>query len=123
MAKPPKTLKIRIPAYVHPRNSWRRKVNRAVIDRQRSSAVTYGEKDKLEVELTLYFTGVQLSFHDVDNRLKDVLDALQGRAGGAENMRTLQPLIPNDNQIYRVVVQKKLAPLQRRGEGTLLYGG
>jgi hypothetical protein len=35
--------------------------------------------------------------------LKDILDALQGRAGGSKKIRRLAPLIPNDSQIYRVI--------------------
>lgn len=119
MARSPKTLKIRIPPYVHPRNSWRQQVHEAVWERQRSSPVAYKEGDKLEVELVLYLSDLQLSFHDVDNRLKDVLDALQGRAGGGKNERSLQPIIPNDKQIFRVVVEKKVAPPQSHGKGHL----
>jgi Holliday junction resolvase RusA-like endonuclease len=117
MARSPKTLKIRIPPYVHPRYSWRQQVHEAVRERQLSSPVTYKEGEKLEVELVLYLSDLQISFHDVDNRLKDVLDALQGRAGGAA--RSLRPIISNDNQIFRVVVEKKIAPPQSHRKGHL----
>ena len=68
----------------------------------------------------LYLSDLQLSFHDVDNRLKDVLDALQGRAGGPKNRRSLQPIIPNDKQVFRVVVEKRVAPPQSHGKGHLI---
>jgi len=67
--------------------------------------------DKLEVSLRLYFSGDRSTeIHDVDNRLKDCLDALQGRVGGTKTKagRTLKPIVPNDRQIWRVVVQKTL---------------
>jgi hypothetical protein len=57
--------------------------------------------------------------HDVDNRLKDILDALQGRAGGPKKKRTLEPIIPNDRQIYRVIMEKGLPPRQSKGFGHL----
>jgi len=85
--------------------------------------VTYDERDKLEVELILYLADLHLSFNDVDNQLKDVLDALQGRAGGPKSNRVLQPIVPNDKQIYRVVVEKKLPPPHRvTGSVTSRFG-
>jgi uncharacterized protein YfaA (DUF2138 family) len=60
-----------------------------------------------------------LKWHDVDNRLKDVMDALQGRAGGSKVRRRLMAVIPNDVQIYRVVIAKSLSPAQSRGFGHL----
>ena len=121
MPKPPKKLHIRIPAYGNPRNSWRLAVHAAVRARQQDPqvAVRYEEGDKLELELRLYFDASALRFHDVDNRLKDVLDALQGRAGGSKAVRTLEPIVPNDKQIYRVVVEKEEARPQSRGLGHL----
>jgi hypothetical protein len=58
---------------------------------------------------------------DVDNRLKDFLDALQGHVGGGgKKQRMVRPLIPNDNQIFRVIAEKCLPPKQRRhGRGHL----
>lgn len=61
-----------------------------------------------------------LSFHDVDNRLKDIMDALQGRAGGSKKIRRWTPIIPNDKQIYRVTIEKALPPKQSKGLGHLV---
>ena len=77
----------------------------------------YNVNDRLEVEVRLYFQAGALDWHDVDNRLKDVLDALQGRAGGSKAVRILKPIIPDDRQIYRVVVEKREPPKQSRGHG------
>ena len=78
MAKRPLKLTLRIPPYETPRNAWRKKLHQVVLKRQQKSPVRYTEKDKLEVEIRLYIDGTGLARHDVDNRLKDILDALQG---------------------------------------------
>ena len=67
-----------------------------------------------------------LNWHDVDNRLKDIMDALQGRAGGSKKVRALSGIIPNDRQIFRIVIEKSLPPKQSKGFGHLIvtkYGG
>lgn len=67
-----------------------------------------------------YFTDRRAAqIHDVDNRLKDCLDALQGRVGGTKTkaIRAQEPIIPNDRQVWKVVVEKRLAPKQARGRG------
>jgi hypothetical protein len=119
MAKRPLKLTLRIPPYETPRNAWRKKLHQVVLKKQRNSPVRYTETDKLEVEVRLYIKGTGLTMHDVDNRLKDILDALQGRAGGPKNKRTLEPIIPNDRQIYRVFMEKGLPPWQSKGFGHL----
>lgn len=122
MPKRPLKLKIRIPEYAAPRNSWREAIHRAVVDVQTTTRVTYEPDDKLEVLLQLYFTDARsCEIHDVDNRLKDCLDALQGRVGGTKTKarRALPPIVPNDRQIWRVVVQKGRAPKQAHGRGHL----
>ena len=120
--KRPLKLKIRIPEYTGPRNTWREAIHRAVTEVQRTTPVKYGPSDKLEVALRLYFTNRRSAeIHDVDNRLKDCLDALQGRVGGTKTkaVRALEPIIPNDRQIWRVIVEKALAPKQAHGRGHL----
>jgi hypothetical protein len=84
--------------------------------------VSYRPDDRLEIELRLYFTDErQTDIHDVDNRLKDCLDALQGRVGGTKTRasRGLPPIVPNDRQIWRAIVEKRRAPKQARGRGHL----
>jgi hypothetical protein len=56
-------------------------------------------------------TTPMLRFHDVDNRLKDILDALQARVGGPKKVRKLVPLVPNDYQILRATVEKVPGPV------------
>jgi Holliday junction resolvase RusA-like endonuclease len=120
LPKRPLKLTIRIPPYRAPRNAWRRQLHQAIAAAQRKSPVIYKPTDKLEVEVRLYIKGSALGLHDVDNRLKDVLDALQGRAGGSKRTRTLRPIVPNDHQVYRVVVEKASPPGQSHGRGHLV---
>lgn len=116
MPKRPLKLTIRIPAYEKPRNTWRRAIHRAVVKRQKDSPVQYSPEDRLEVVLRLYFASNRAAeIHDVDNRLKDCLDALQARVGGSKAIRTLKPIIPNDRQVWRVLIEKDVAPKQSRG--------
>jgi hypothetical protein len=123
MPKRPLKLKVRIPEYAPPRNSWREAIHQAVAAAQSATDVRYLPDDRLEVELRMYFTDARASeIHDVDNRLKDCLDALQGRVGGTKTktQRGLPPIVPNDRQIWRVIVEKARAPRQARSRGHLI---
>ena len=107
MPKRPLKLQIRIPEYRHPRNAWRQKVHRAVAKAQRQTPVTYTPDDRLEVSIRLYFSSARAAeINDVDNRLKDCLDALQGRVGGTKTKATRKrvAIVPNDCQVWRVLV-------------------
>jgi len=84
------------------------------------SGVFYHPSDRLELKVKLYMEGGALSSHDVDNRLKDIMDALQGRAGDSKKIRRWTPIIPNDKQIYRVTIEKALPPKQSKGLGHVL---
>ena len=117
MAKRRFRIHFRIPPYVTPRNAWRRLIYDSARTEMEARRVTYRNGDRLAVALVLYFDSVTIGFHDVDNRLKDVLDALQARMGGTKAVRRRQPLIPNDSQVFRVSVAKMLAPPQSHGLG------
>jgi hypothetical protein len=119
MAKPRKKLHVRIPPYRSPRNAWRRDLHTAIVAMRNRQGVTYLPTDRLEVRVQLYLDGSAADIHDVDNRLKDVLDALQGRAGGSKAVRSLSAVVPNDRQIYRVIIEKSVPPWQSRGLGHL----
>ena len=80
-------LHFRIPPYVTPRNRWRRLIYDAAKAERQRGRVCYCPQDCLAVALTLYLNKQSILFHDVDNRLKDVLDALQGRMGGPKAVR------------------------------------
>ena len=120
MAKRRQTLRVRIPPYEHPRNSWRRAIHAGVIEAAQVRGVVYLPDDKLELIITLYLGDTDLRFHDVDNRLKDIMDALQGRAGGPKDKRQLEPIIPNDHQVFKVTIEKMLYPGQSQGMGHVI---
>jgi Holliday junction resolvase RusA-like endonuclease len=117
MAKRKFKIHFRIPAYVTPRNDWRKLIYDAARTEMQTRQVTYRSDDRLAVSVVLYFDGLAIGFHDVDNRLKDVLDALQARMGGSKAVRLHQPLIPNDSQVFRVTVTKMLPPPQSHNFG------
>jgi Holliday junction resolvase RusA-like endonuclease len=120
MAKRRQTLKLRIPPYVPPRSKWRRVLHSELIKACQENAIRYLSKDNLELEVVLYLGRQDLKFHDVDNRLKDIMDAMQGRAGGGKKSKTLVPIIANDSQIYKVTIEKKHPPKQSCGLGHLV---
>ena len=119
MPKPPLKLRVRIPSYRGPRNAWRRRIHVAVLDAQGRSKVRYKAGDRLEILVRVYLPNAALTSNDVDNRLKDILDAVQGRAGGSKRIRTLRAIVPNDRQVFRVTIEKALPPKQSLGLGHL----
>lgn len=120
MAKRKTKLAIRIPPYQSPRNTWRHKIHQIVSLEAERAEVSYRSTDKLQLKVRLYLKDGALFSHDLDNRLKDIMDALQGRAGGSKKVRTLSAIIPNDRQVFRIVLEKLLPPKQSKGYGHLL---
>jgi len=116
MAKRKIKLSMRIPPYETPRNAWRRKILKVA----KKANITYRPSDKLQLKVRLYLGSVALSFHDVDNRLKDIMDALQGRVGGPKKGRVRRHIVPNDHQIFRAIIEKSLPPKQSKGFGHLV---
>ena len=66
----------------------------------------------MQLDVLVYMDEGELSFHDVDNRLKDIMDALQGRIGGPKAERVFPPIVLNDSQFYRASVEKQLTTPQ-----------
>ena len=120
MAKRRLTLTINLPKYATPRNKWRKIIHEEVVIAQRLRDVRYTRSDKLEIKVLLHLSNSQSMHHDIDNRLKDILDALQGRAGGPKGTPTLPPIIPNDNQIFRVFIEKTTRPKNKLSHGKLI---
>ena len=120
MSKRRQTLRIRIPTYQYPRNSWRRAIYAVVIRAARAEGVVFVPDDKLELNITLYLDDADLRYHDVDNRLKDIMDALQGRVGGLKSKRQLEPIIPNDHQVFKVTIEKMPSPAQGHVMGHMI---
>jgi Holliday junction resolvase RusA-like endonuclease len=109
MAKHDLKLSVRIPNFETDALAWRRAIYAAIAKAQEGGNVQYSEDDKLDIEILFYLENPKLTILDLDNRAKNVLDALQGfmRDKGKGGLRRI---IPNDNQIYRLTVEKRLPP-------------
>lgn len=114
MAKRSLKLTVRIPNFMTDARAWRHAIHAAIVEVQDKGDVQYAPDDKLEVEIRFHLTNPKLTILDLDNRLKDVLDALQGFVGEKGKSGVLRPIIPNDNQIYRLIAEKRLAPKSNR---------
>ena len=117
---PKRKLKVvaKIPNYIVDEVGWKRAIYNAVTKAQRDAGVIYSDNDKLEVEIRFHLTGHKLTKLDIDNRLKQVGDALQGfinDKGALSNGRKRKPISPNDNQIYRWSAEKRLPSKHDRG--------
>jgi len=99
--------------------AWRHDLHDAVRQAATKGRIAYAPTDLLELTVVLYLAGDALFVHDVDNRLKDIMDALQGRAGGKKGTLTLNPIIPNDRQVFRVTIEKMAPYRQSLGLGHL----
>lgn len=121
MPKEKKTLKVRLPLFKTPESEWRKDIYHAVSEILSKKNIRYTTEDHLEIWITLYFDESKIRFVDIDNRTKHILDALQGLTRGYKTKkRTFKPIIPNDNQVYRIIVEKAIAPKQSHGKGHLI---
>ncbi len=120
MPKVPHTIRTLLPTYQKDRQQWRKQILQNVRKAAVRSGVQYEDGDRLEVEVLLYLKqGKRHDIHDVDNRLQDVLDALQGRFRGYASGKELR-VIANDNKICRAVIEKRPTPkvLQNKRKDT-----
>lgn len=110
MTKIAHTIRTSLPTYQKDRQRWRKEILANVREAAARSGVEYDDDDLLDVQVLLYLTrGKRHDIHDVDNRLKDILDALQGRFRGYSSKKDRR-LIANDNKICRAVIEKRATP-------------
>ena len=110
MSKIARTIRTLLPTYQKDRQQWRREILENVQKAAERHGIQYEDDDLLEVEVVLYLkSGKRHDIHDVDNRLKDILDALQGRFRGYPSNKELR-LIANDNKVCRAVIEKRPTP-------------
>lgn len=108
MAKKRRKVSTVLPTYQRDRYRWRRKILANVLSAASKAGVQYEPDDQIEVVVLLYLSKKKrLVIHDVDNRLKDILDALQGRFG---SHRGRTRLIEDDRQVWRVLMEKQKIP-------------
>jgi hypothetical protein len=103
-----RTIRVNLPGYQRDRYGWRRQILEAALRAKVDAGVSYAEEERFEVVVLLYLApGKRHHIHDVDNRLKDILDALQGRFGPE---RATTRLIEDDRYISRAVIEKQPIP-------------
>jgi Holliday junction resolvase RusA-like endonuclease len=119
MPKRRMTLTVRLPPYSSPRRGWRAQLLRAIVREKHERKIHYVRGDRLEARVRLYLPEARLLSHDVDNLLKELLDALQGRLGGPKAIKPKVRVIDNDCDVWRVIVEKSVAPPQSHGLGHL----
>ena len=95
-----------LPPYAAPRNEWRRRIHAAVLEAQANRGVGYSESDRLEVRIELFLSNRPLAMVDIDDRVNDVLDALGGFIAGPRSTRRIAPIVPNADQIRRIILEK-----------------
>jgi len=112
------TISATLPAYAPPRNEWRRRVHAAVLEAQTFRGVGYRESDRLELRIALFLGSRPLDVHEVDERVKDIVDALEGRIAGRRSRRRIAPIVFT-GQILRVILEKDTRALRGRPLGLL----
>lgn len=119
MAKNSKVIRVKLPRYNKDHAAWRQAILANILE----AGVIYqpvskeGKRLTLEVLVTFYLSrGKGESIRDVDNLVKHVLDAFQGRFG---KTRASDRLIENDNIVRRVVMEKRARPKNLSND----YGG
>jgi hypothetical protein len=117
MAKRRFTISATLPAYLPPRNEWRRRVHAAVLEAQTFRGVGYRENDQLELRVSL-FGPRDLDIHEVDERVKDIADALEGRIAGRRSRRRIAPIV-SSGQIQRVILEKDTRTVRGRPLGLI----
>lgn len=118
MAKRRFSITAQLPPYARPRNEWRRRVHAAVLEALTRRGVGYREADRLELRLSLAMDGRPLDLHAIDERVKDVLDALAGKIAGPRSRRRIAPIV-EDGQISRIVLEKASRRTRGRALGEL----
>ena len=107
-----------LPAYAPPRNEWRRRVHAAVLEAQTFRGVGYRDSDQLELRVSLYLGQRPLDVHELDERVKDIVDALEGRIAGRRSRRRIAPIV-STGQVRRIVLEKDTGMPRGRPLGVL----
>ena len=118
MAKRRFTITATLAAYAPPRNEWRRRVHAAVLEAQTFRGVGYRESDRLELRVSLFLGGRPLDVHETDERVKDIVDALEGRIAGRRSRRRIAPIVAG-GQILRIILEKDTRVPRGRPLGVL----
>ena len=99
-------LRMVLPKYGTPAFEWKLAIHGAAMAASEQQSVKFLVNEPLEVEIVLHMRG-GLAKRDVDNRVKQVLDALQGKLGQAGKK---PGLFLDDNQVFRIVAETRRLP-------------
>lgn len=113
MAKRRFTISATLPSYAPPRNEWRRRAHAAILEAQTFRGVGYRESDQLELRVSIFLPNRPLDVHDIDERVKDIVDALEGRIAGRRSRRRIAPIVAT-GQIRRVILERDTRSLRGR---------
>lgn len=104
-----------------PKIRWRRDIHSRVLSAKKSHGFEIARDEPLAVEATILLSEPQFKAIDVDNLLKDALDALQGRlAGESKGTQRHKRVLVNDHQIVRVSVEKLMREPESDHGGIIL---
>jgi hypothetical protein len=81
-------------------------VHAAVLEAQTFRGVGYRENDQLDLRVALYLGPRPLDLHDSDERVKDIIDALEGRIAGRRSRRRIAPIV-SSGQVRRIILEKQ----------------
>lgn len=99
-------LRMVLPRYATTAAEWKRSIHAAALAASVDQEVRFLAGEPLAVEIVLHMRG-GLARRDVDNRVKQVLDAIQGRLG---NGGKVPGLVLDDNQVFRIVAETRRLP-------------
>lgn len=90
----------------------------AVLEAQTFRGVGYRESDRLELRISLYLGPRALDVHETEERVKDIVDALEGRIAGRRSRRRIAPIV-TAGQVLRVILEKDARVPRGRPLGVL----
>ena len=82
MATQATRLRINLPPFKSGRTEWRRLVHRAILGAKLSSGVRFVQGQPVAVTVRLLLPPAKFHGVDLDNRVKHIMDALQGAIAG-----------------------------------------
>lgn len=85
--------------------AWRMRVFESLQAEAIARQVSWRDEEPLELDVRIPVDG-NVTFRDVDNLLKHVLDAMQGQLGQPKKERKRTGPVANDHQVYRLVAEK-----------------
>jgi hypothetical protein len=88
-------------------------VHAAILEAQTTRGVGYRESDQLELRVSIFLPSRALDVHDIDERVKDIVDALEGRIAGRRSRRRIAPIV-TAGQIRRVILERDERSLRGR---------